>query len=84
MRGELRTFTAVALLAVVLATADLVVWSADLHRLPPVELCDAFPRLTVLEGEVVHEASSSISPPRGTLSLSAGGAVAAPCPGGAA
>ena len=57
------------------ATADLVVWSGDLHRLPPGALRQAFPRLTVLEGEVVHEAPAS----RGSddLSLGAGGRVGA-------
>jgi predicted amidohydrolase YtcJ len=59
------------------ATADLVVWSADLHRLPPAELRDAFPRLTMVEGEVVHEAPSSVSGPGDALSLGAGGAVEA-------
>lgn len=59
------------------ATADLVVWSADLHRLPPSELRDAFPRLTVLEGEVVHEAAAAESRPGDAVSLGAGGAVGA-------
>ena len=39
------------------ATADLVVWSADLHQVPPRSLRDAFPRLTLLEGEIVYEAA---------------------------
>ena len=57
------------------ATADLVVWSDDLHRLPPGALRQAFPRLTVLEGEVVHEAAGT--PGSDPLSLGAGGRVGA-------
>jgi len=37
------------------AAADLVVWNADLHRLPPAELGQAHPLYTVLCGRVVHE-----------------------------
>ncbi len=36
------------------AIADLVVWSADLHRVHPEELHRAYCVATVLEGEVVH------------------------------
>jgi hypothetical protein len=59
------------------ATADLVVWSDDLHRLPPDAIRDAFPRLTVIQGEIVHEASSDHSRPGDAVSLGAGGTVGA-------
>ncbi len=41
------------------AAADLVVWDADLHRLPPPALREAHPVFTVLGGEVVFEAAGS-------------------------
>jgi len=37
------------------ATADLAIWSADLHRLAPAGLAGARVTMTVLEGEVVFE-----------------------------
>ena len=45
------------------AAADLVVWSADLHRLEPAALLQAFPRFTVIEGTVVHEAAAGAPAP---------------------
>jgi predicted amidohydrolase YtcJ len=36
------------------AAADLVIWNADLHRLPAAELAHACPITTILAGEVVH------------------------------
>jgi hypothetical protein len=53
------------------ATADLVVWNEDLHGLPPASLRGATPRLTLLEGEVVHE-SAAPSPPGEALGLTTG------------
>ena len=47
--------------------ADLVVWDADLHRLPPRELWKAAPAYTILDGEVLFERSSGAAP------VSAGG-----------
>jgi len=47
--------------------ADLVVWDADLHRLPPGMLHKARPTCTLLAGEVVHAAAPS-SPPEPRLS----------------
>jgi predicted amidohydrolase YtcJ len=41
------------------APADLVVWDADLHAMPPSRLHAARPRFTVLAGEVVHDAAST-------------------------
>jgi len=59
------------------ATADLVVWSGDLHRLPPDAIRDAFPRLTVIEGDIVHEASATLARPGTAVGLGAGGTVGA-------
>ena len=59
------------------ATADLVVWSADLHHLAPRSLREAFPRLTLLEGEIVHEAPGAASGSDESMGLHAGGAVGA-------
>ena len=59
------------------ARADLVVWSADLHRLEPGALRDAFARLTLLEGEVVHEAAGDGAHAGEAVGLAAGGVVGA-------
>jgi predicted amidohydrolase YtcJ len=40
------------------ATADLVVWNADLHALPASALREAAPALVVLDGDVAFEAAS--------------------------
>jgi hypothetical protein len=40
------------------ARADLVVWNADLHRLHPSALCDAYPVVTVMDGDVVYTRDS--------------------------
>ncbi|HTO90591.1 MAG TPA: amidohydrolase [Candidatus Sulfotelmatobacter sp.] len=45
--------------------ADLVVWDADLHALQRDALALARPRLTVLEGQVVHEATEPAPKPAG-------------------
>ncbi len=58
------------------AVADLVVWSADLHAAAPAALRDAFPRLTMIEGEVVHEAAAPDPAAREAVSLPAAGAEA--------
>jgi hypothetical protein len=39
--------------------ADLVLWDAELHALEPSRLAGARPRLTVLDGIVVHESESN-------------------------
>ncbi len=57
------------------ATADLVVWNADLHRLAPGALRAAFPRLTVLEGEAVYEAPGVESRPGETVGPGVSGAL---------
>ncbi len=57
------------------SAADLVVWSADLHRLEPGRLLSAHPVATVLAGEVVHEQTAGGSGP--TPAAPASGVVAA-------
>lgn len=45
------------------ATADLAVWNADLHRLPPPALAEAWVAATVMEGEIVHRRESAVREP---------------------
>lgn len=41
------------------ARADVVVWSADLYELDPAGLLDQYAALTIVGGEIVHEAERS-------------------------
>jgi predicted amidohydrolase YtcJ len=48
------------------AIADLALWNADLHRLPPAALYDARVELTLLEGEIVFRREASSTSPAGS------------------
>jgi hypothetical protein len=43
------------------ALADVAVWDADLHRMPPERLASAAVTATILDGEVVHERSATVT-----------------------
>jgi hypothetical protein len=51
------------------ATADLALWSADLHRLAPAELAGAQVMATILEGDIVfrREERAAAEPPSAAL-----------------
>lgn len=53
------------------ARADLVVWSADLYQLDPVGLLDQQAELTVVGGEVVHDAHSPVHGRRSRFDVAA-------------
>ena len=53
------------------AVADLVVWNADLHRLPPAALRGARPRVTVVAGDIVYEGTDAGDPAPEAVGLAA-------------
>ncbi len=55
------------------AAADLVVWSEDLHRIPPARLHQARPLLTVIGGEVAYERAVGGSAAAAAATLRGGG-----------